>query len=127
MHYEDNDEVRKHVLQSYDDMPTRLEMANALFTRKGTSEGVGAVRARSIRLPLIEHYTIEALASYSGLSANKTIVELIQVALDEVFQSFSSEEREAIFTIRSGLMRGELCDADGQLKRDLPAAAQGEI
>ena len=99
-------------LQSYDDMPTRLEMAVALFTRTATSEAMGSVHARSVRIPSIENVTIEALAQYSGLSVNKVIVQLLEVALDEVFQAMTEEQRAQVFAKRGALMK-EMCDKDG--------------
>lgn len=99
-------------LQSYDDAPTRLDMAVALFTRTGTSEASGSVHARSVRIPSIENVTIDALAQYSGLSANKVIVQLLEVALDEVFQAMTAEQRAEVFAKRGLLMR-EMCDKDG--------------
>jgi hypothetical protein len=100
------------VLDSYDEMPTRLEMAVALFTRTGTRESNGAVHARSVRIPSIENVTIEALAQHSGLSFNKVIVQLLEVALDEVFQAMPAEQRAQVLAKRGALM-AEMCDKDG--------------
>lgn len=99
-------------LQSYDEAPTRLEMAVALFTRTATSEALGSVHARSVRIPSIENVTIEALAQYSGLSVNKVIVQLLEVALDEVFQAMGADQRAQVFAKRGALMK-EMCDKDG--------------
>lgn len=88
-------------LDTYDEMPTRLEMAISLFTRTGSSEAHGGVHARSVRIPTIEHVTIDALAEYSGLSANKVIVQLLEVALDEVTRGMTGEQCAELFAIRS--------------------------
>lgn len=92
-------------MQSYQDVPTRLEMAIALFTRNATSEAQSNVHARSIRIPSIENLTIEALAKYSGLSVNKVIVQLLEVALDEVFTGMDSKQRAELFAIRGQMMK----------------------
>jgi hypothetical protein len=89
---------------SYDEAPTRLDMAVSLFTRNGTSDAVGSVHARSIRIPTIENVTIEALAQHSGLSVNKVIVQLLEVALEVVFQEMTEEHREQVFVKRSELI-----------------------
>lgn len=100
------------MLDSYDEMPTRLEMAVALFTRTATSEALGSVHARSIRIPSIENVTIEALAQHSGLSFNKVVVQLLEVALDEVFQAMPAEQRAQVLAKRGALMK-EMCDKQG--------------
>lgn len=99
-------------LDSYDELPSRLEMAIALFTRTATSEMHGGVHARSVRIPTIEHVTIDALAEFSGLSSNKVIVQLLQVALDEVAQGMTGEQRAELFAIRSKHF-GKKVDKDG--------------
>ena len=90
-----------YTMDSYDEMPTRLELAIALFTRSANSEAIGSVHARSIRVPTIENCTIDALAEHSGLSVNKVIVQLLQVALDEVFQGMPQDERDQVFHRRA--------------------------
>ena len=92
-------------LESYESPPTRLEMAIALFTRTATSDAEGNVHARSVRIPTIENLTIEALAKYSGLSVNKVIVNLLEVALDEVFTGMNEKQRSELFSIRGQMMK----------------------
>lgn len=103
---------KESVMQSYDEMPSRLEMAIALFTKTATSEGMGSVNALSVRIPTIEYTTIEALAEFSGLSRNKVIVQLLEVALDEVFQGMKDEDRARLFQLRSKYLM-KLAGADG--------------
>jgi hypothetical protein len=112
--------------ESYDEMPTRLEMAVALFTRTASSDAQGSVHARSVRIPTIENLTIDALAKYSGLSANKVICQLLEVALDEVFQGFTDEQRQAVFDIRRELLKG-LPQKNGFPDLGGDAAGKGEI
>ena len=97
--------VEEGLLQSYDEAPSRLDMAIGLFTRQATSDLVGSVHARSVRIPTIENATIEALAQFSGLSVNKVICSLLEVALDEVFQGLKDEPRAEIFRIRSAVLQ----------------------
>lgn len=111
----------REYLTSYDELPTRLEIATALLTNKATSESMGAVRPYSIRVPLIEDATIKALHVYSGLSQNKVIVELLKVALDSVFQEMSEEDREQIFKLRGNIL-GETA-----YEVDQPQGQPGEI
>jgi hypothetical protein len=113
-------------MQSYDEMPTRLEMAISLFTKTGTSEAMGSVNAISVRIPSIEYVTIEALAQYSGLSRNKVIVQLLEVALDEVFQGLKPEQRAEVFKIRGDLLMKNM-DADGYPNLGGETSKEGEI
>jgi hypothetical protein len=113
-------------MQSYDEMPSRLEMAIALFTKTGTSDGMGSVNAISVRIPSIEYVTIEALAQFSGLSRNKVIVQLLEVALDEVFQGFTAEQRAEVFKLRGDIMRKNM-DEDGYPNFGGETAKEGEI
>lgn len=108
-------------LTSYDEMPSRLEMAVDLFTNKASSETIGAVRAYSIRVPLIEDATIKALHVYSGQTQNKVIVQLLQVALDEVFQTMPEADRDSIFKLRAGILGQTVHEVDQ------PQAEKGEM
>ena len=89
---------------SYTAQPTKLEMAISLFQKLGTSEGVGSVHPVSVRLPTIEFASVQALAKHSGLSLNKVFVELLQVALDEVWQALDEDNRKALTQIRSEVL-----------------------
>lgn len=115
------------MLDSYDEMPTRLEMAIGMFTKTAISEATGTVHARSVRLPSIIHMTVEALSKYSGMSANKVIVQLLDVALDEVFQGMPSEHRAAIFQIRGEMLRALVKDDSGIPDLGGQISTQGEI
>lgn len=114
------------ILDSYNEPPTRLEMAIALFTKTATGEGVGTVHARSVRIPTIENVTIEALAQYSGLSVNKVIVQLLEVALDEVFQGFTEDQRREVFALRGKLLMARL-DENGYPDLGGDQAKEGDI
>ncbi len=92
------------VEQSYTAQPTKLEMAISLFQKLGTSEGVGSVHPVSVRIPTIEFASVQAMAKHSGLSLNKVFVELLQVALDEVWQGLDDDNRMALTQIRSEVL-----------------------
>lgn len=98
-------EQREYELNnSYAEMPTKLEMAISLFQKLGSSEAIGSVHPISVRIPTLEFASIQALAKHSGLSVNKVIVELLQVALDEVWQGMNEENRRALVDIRSEVL-----------------------
>jgi hypothetical protein len=90
--------------QSYSEMPSKLEMAIGLFQKLGTSEGMGSVHPISVRIPTIEYASIQAMSKHAGISVNKVIVELLQVALDEVWQGLNDENRRNLVAIRADLV-----------------------
>lgn len=108
----------------YDEPPTKLEMAIGLFQKLGTSEAVGTVHPISIRVPTMEFTSIQAMAKHAGLSVNKVVIELLQVALDEVWQGLNEENRNALFAIRNELITG-LFTPDGEMKAEV--SKKGEI
>jgi len=113
--------MTKSTLISYDENPSRLDMAVSLFTNNSSSDAVGPVRAYSIRVPLLEDATIKALHVYSGQTQNKVIVQLLQVALDEVFQAMDESDRESIFKLRAGFLGDTVNEVDQS------QASEGEI
>lgn len=106
--------------------PTKLEMFLAEIQKTGTSESVGSVHSVTVRLPSIEFATIEALCRTSGLARNKVIVNLIQVALDEMWQGVDPEMRDVISGLQGIVLRDLVMDGDGNIKV-LDNAKQGEI
>lgn len=106
--------------------PTKLEMFLAEIQKTGTSESVGSVHSVTVRLPSVEFATIEALCRTSGLARNKVIVNLIQVALDEMWQGVDPEMRDVIAGLQGIVLRDLVQDEDGNVKV-LDNAKQGEI
>lgn len=114
-------------LQSYSETPTRLEMAVALFSKRATSEAIGSVHTRTVRIPTIEDVSIQALALHSGLSINKVIVQLLEVALDEVWAGMSDEDHKELIRIRGQLLT-KMIAPDGTLPvQEFEQAVAGEI
>lgn len=120
-HFKPDKTMNSSTLSSYDEMPSRLDMAISLFTNKASSDTIGAVRAYSIRVPLLEDATIKALHMYSGQTQNKVIVQLLQVALDEVFQGMPESDRVAIFAMRAALLH------ETAFELEQPQALPGEV
>lgn len=106
--------------------PTKLEMFLAEIQKTGTSESFGTVHSVTVRLPSIEFATIEALCRTSGLARNKVIVNLIQVALDEMWRGVDPETRDVISGLQGIVLRDLVLDGEGNLKV-IDNAKQGEI
>lgn len=106
--------------------PTKLEIFLAEIQKTGTSESFGSVHSVTVRLPSVEFATIEALCRTSGLARNKVIVNLIQVALDEMWQGVNPEMRDVIASLQGIVLRDLVQDDEGNVKV-LENAKQGEI
>ena len=76
--------------------PTKLEMAVGLFSHTATSETAGAVRSTSLRIPISEFAHIEAIAQHSGVSRNKVICTLLDLALPEILSNLPKTDRKTI-------------------------------
>ena len=106
--------------------PPKLEIFLAEIQKTGTSESFGSVHSVTVRLPSVEFATIEALCRTSGLARNKVIVNLIQVALDEMWQGVNPEMRDVIASLQGIVLRDLVQDDEGNVKV-LENAKQGEI
>lgn len=114
---------KQEALPYYDEPPTKLEMLVDQVSKTASSDAVGSVHSISLRVPTIPFSTIQAIAKHSGMSMNKTIVSLIDVALDELWKGLSEDDCQQIQALRAGFLRN-LIDAtpDSQVQ-----AAKGEI
>ena len=83
------------------DEPTKLDMLIAQIQKTGTSETAGSVHALSVRLPTFVYGSVEALSKYSGMSRNKMIVQLLEVAMEEVFSNLPQGDLEQVCDLRS--------------------------
>ena len=86
------------------EMPTELEMTVGLLSKSATSQEVGAAVSMSVRLPLIVHSTLKAMAEHSGLSINRVAVQVLRVGIDAVGDALPAEDALSIESIRSRLI-----------------------
>jgi hypothetical protein len=107
-------------LPFYDEPPTKMEVLVGQLQKTMTAESIGGVHAISVRMPTIPYVTIQALSQHSGMSMNKLIVSLIDVALDEVWQQLSEEDQERISELRTGYIKLVM-------QSSTPQAEKGEI
>lgn len=99
--------MSKKNLGVYEDLneePTKMEMLVGLVSKSAKSEAMGSVHPISVRIPTIPFTTIQAISKHSGMSMNKTIVWLLDAALDEVMKEISNEDREEIEKLRSDFL-----------------------
>ena len=107
-------------LPYYDEPPTKLEILTAQVSKTAKSEAIGSVHPISVRLPTILYTTIQAISQHSGMSMNKTIAGLLDVAVDELWSTLPQEECDEISRIRSSFIQEVMKGTSAQ-------ASEGEI
>lgn len=109
-------------LPYYDEPPTKLEMLVDQVSKTATGDAVGSVHPISVRIPSIPYTTIQAISNHSGMSMNKVIVQLLDVALDELWKQLGEADRDRIAELRSGYLKPILESMQAQ-----PQSEKGEI
>ena len=109
---------KRPTLPYYDEPPTKLEHLVNMVGKTATSETVGSVHPISVRIPTIEYTTIQAISHHSGMSMNKTICQLLDVALDELWQQLGEEDRDRIAELRSGYINNIMANLDKVAQAD---------
>ncbi len=91
--------------------PDSFEMLEAMVSKTGNIEYIGPMRTVSVRMPMIDYCTIEAMSQYSGQSKNKLLNQMIRVCLERLNETLSTEDATKIQDLRSNLI-GELLPDD---------------
>lgn len=115
--------TQREALPYYDEPPTKLEMLVALVSKTAKSDAYGSVHPLSVRVPSVPFATIQAISQHSGMSMNKVICALLDVALDELWGGLSEEDCEPIAVLRSTILRDIMTGERG----NIDAASEGEI
>jgi hypothetical protein len=112
-------------LPYYDEPPTKMEVLVEQVRKTATTEAIGSVHPISVRIPTIAYTTLQAVSNHSGMSMNKLIVSLLDVALDEMWHQLSEEDQSRISELRSGYLGLVM---DEMKSKGSPAQAEkGEI
>lgn len=85
----------------YDEAPTKMDLLVGLVAKSAKSENYGSVHPISVRIPTIPFTTIQAISKHSGMSMNKTIVSLLEAALDEMWVQLDQDDQDALAQLRS--------------------------
>ena len=91
--------------------PTSFDILEGMISKTSTTEYTGALRAVSVRFPLVDYCTVEAMSQYSGQSKNKIVVQMVAAAVERLNQELSKSDVKAIQAIRSKLI-GEMLDSE---------------
>lgn len=94
-------------------MPTELEQAVGLFSKRAEKEEVGVEKAISIRMPLNVYVCVKALSEHSGLSLNRTLNQLLRVAVDAVGEALPEEDAKEVERLRSRALSELINEQEG--------------
>lgn len=111
--------------EHYPDDITKLDMVLALIQKTGKSEAYTPVHAISVRIPTFDYANIEAMAQHSGLSRNKIICQLLDLALTEVWGGLDEENAQIINELRMRIYT-EMVGPGNEVTK-LPQAEEGEV
>jgi transaldolase len=89
----------------YDEAPTKMDLLVGLVSKSAKSEMHGSVHPISVRIPTIPFTTIQAISKHSGMSMNKTIVSLLEAALDEMWVQLAQDDQDALQQLRSEFIK----------------------
>lgn len=98
---------------------SKAEFLIAQLQKEGKSEFHGLVKGITCRLPIPQYSAIEALSRHSGMSKNKVIVELLDVALDTAIRGLDRANRKAFNQHQSDVLAQLSNEGYGETARDL--------
>lgn len=96
-------ELPREVL--HPDEPSKLQMFVAEIQKTGTSDFRGVVKSVTVRLPLFDFATIEALSRAGGMPRNKVIVQLLESAIQEMWTELSPEMHEIVSALQAQILQ----------------------
>lgn len=96
---------------------TRVDHVLSMIQKQTPPEGGGLTYPLSLRLPIVLAAQITAFAQHSGQSKNRIVIELLELAIEEVAPQLSDEDSGQIQALLSKFLIAEtgLDDAYEQL------------
>jgi len=98
---------------------SKIDMLMSEFQNQGKSEFRGLVKTISVRIPVADFSSIEAFARHTGMSKNKVIVQLLNVALDTVIPGLDRKNRKAFDQLQIEVMEELAAEGYGENAGDL--------
>lgn len=89
--------------------PTSFDVLEGMISKTATTEYTGALRSISVRFPLVDYCTIEAMSQYSGQSKNKIVIQMVLAAIERLNEELPASDLKAIQALRSKLI-GQMLD-----------------
>jgi len=98
---------------------TRADILMAQLQNEGKSGFSGVVKGITCRLPVHQYSAIEAFSRHTGMSKNKLIVELLEVAVHDAIIALDGKNRKAFNKLQSQVLTEMETDGYGETVRDL--------
>jgi hypothetical protein len=107
--------------------PTPLRVLVSQLKKNGSrSDKTTSVQSLSLRIPTYDYATIEAIAQHSGVSRNKIVGQLIELALTEVFSALDDDTSSALNDLRHKIYTN-IVEPHLSGREQLPQSQQGEL
>ncbi len=94
-------------------MPTELDQAVSLFSKRAEIEQEWVEKAISIRMPWNVYVCVKALSEHSGMSLNRTLNQLLRVAVDVVGEALPEEDAHEVELLRSKALTDLINEQEG--------------
>lgn len=98
---------------------SKIDMLMSEFQNQGKSEWRGLVKTISVRIPVGDFSSIDAFSRHTGMSKNKVIVQLLNVALDGVVAGLDRKNRKALDQLQIEVMKELEAEGYGEDVGDL--------
>lgn len=98
---------------------SKVDILMSQLQKEGKSEFHGVVKGITCRLPIHQYSSIEAFSLHSGMSKNKVVVELLDVALDIAVRGLDRANRKAFNQHQSDVLAQLAEEGYGETTRDL--------
>jgi len=93
------------------EQPTSYDVLEGMISKTATTEYTGALRSITVRFPLVDYCTVEAMSQYSGQSKNKIVIQMVAAAIERLNGELPKSDLKAIQALRSKLI-GQMLDAE---------------
>lgn len=103
--------VPNYLSDEIQEVPTELELTVGLFSKTATMQEVGAAKSLSVRMSWSIFATVKAMSEYSGLSMNRTVLQLMRAGIEAVGEALPDADGRAIAEIKHRVLQ-ELADAE---------------
>lgn len=83
---------------------SQLDILVCQLENQGKSSYVGVFKPITCRLPVHQYVAVEALSRHTGMSKNKIICEMLEVALKQAIPALDSKNRKAFLKHQSEVL-----------------------
>lgn len=93
---------------------TKADILMAQLQNQGKSVSAGLFKGITCRLPVHQYSAIDAFSRHTGMSKNKIIVELLEVAVHDAITALDTKNRRAFNKLQSQVLMEMEAEGYGQ-------------